>query len=168
MRDLGAEIVAVLEKAKAEIQANMAAKNINASGRTSAAFAVLRKESSIDLVLQAGNHAPLSTLEIGRPAGNVPGGFSSNLAKTGSYAGKPDVSNVFKYMLIKWAEEKGFELNWGGATNLGRRIAYDGTLRHKTPVNIYSAPVHVAVERLQEITNRSILASVSDIVKTNF
>lgn len=162
------EIVAVLEKTKAEIQANMQAKNINASGRTSAAFAVLKREASIDLVLQAGQHAPLSTLEIGRPAGNVPGGFSANLAKTGAYAGKPDVSNVFKYMLIKWAEQKGFVMNWGGATNLGRKIAYEGTERHKNPVNVYSAPVHLAVERLREITNRSVLARVGEIVKTNF
>ena len=163
------EILQVLNQCKAEIQANMAAKNINASGRSSAAWSVREEPGAFSLIYGSDERiAPLDTLEIGRPAGNVPGGFSSNLAKTGAYAGRPDVSNVFKYMLIKWAEEKGFDLNWGGATNLGRRIAYDGTLRNQSPVDVYSTPVNMAVERLKRAIRMNVLADVHKQVTTHF
>lgn len=156
------EIRQVLGQAKAEIQANMAAKNINASGRTSAAFAVVETPDDISLVLQAGQHAPLATLEIGRPGGNVPGGF--RMTKKGIV----DVSNKFKWLLILWARDKGFDLGWGGATMLGRRIAAEGTLRNKAHVDVYSTPVHKAVAELDRIIPRHILGQINEIVKTNF
>lgn len=156
------EIKAVLSQAKAEIQANMAAKNINASGRTSRAFAVVETPDDISLVLQEGWHAPLDTLEIGRPAGGVPGGF--RLTKAGTL----DVSNKFKWILIKWAQDKGFDLNWGGATMLGRRIAAEGTLRNKNHVDVWSTPVHKAVAELHKVLPQHIRGEITEIVKTNF
>lgn len=155
---LNEEIKAVLLQTKNEIQANMAAKNINASGRTSAAFMVREQPTDISLILAAGQHAPLETLEIGRPGGNVPGGFRT------TKAGVVDVSNAFKWMLIKWAEQKGFDLNWGGATMLGRRIAKEGTNRHKEHVDVYSTPVNLAVKRLREITHNNVLMSIHNTI----
>lgn len=160
--DIRSEIRQVLIQTRDEIRANMVSKNINASGRTSAAFGIREDATSIALVLGEGQHAPLETLEIGRPAGNVPGGL--RLTK----AGVMDVSNAFKWILIKWAEDKGFELNWGGATMLGRRIAQQGTLRHMTHEDVYSTPVNVAIPKIRAAINKSISDYITQSVKTNF
>lgn len=157
------EILQVLSQCKAEIQANMAAKNINASGRSSAAWSVREEPGAFSLIYGSDERiAPLDTLEIGRPAGNVPGGFRM------TKAGVRDVSNAFKWLLIKWAEQKGFDLNWGGATMLGRRIAAQGTLRNQSPVDVYSTPVNMAVERLKRAIRGNVLADVHKQVTTHF
>lgn len=141
---------AIMEKAKAEIQATMAAEDINASGRTSASFRVVKEDGHIMLVMGGEHTAPLETLEVGRPAGNVPGGFV--LTK----AGTVDVSNTFKAILVKWAEEKGIVgFGWGHATMLGRRIAEKGTSRNSRPVEVYSIPVMKAkadIEKMAQVT----------------
>ena len=143
---------AIMEKAKAEIQAMMAAEDINASGRTSKSFRVERYGSGIRLVMGGTGErtAPLETLEVGRPGGNVPGGFRT------TKAGVRDVSNTFKAILVKWAEEKGIVgFGWGHATMLGRRIAEKGTIRHSRPVEVYSIPVMKAkadIEKMAEVT----------------
>lgn len=168
MANIRKDILEVLEQAKLEIQANMAQKGINASGRSSRAFHISETNDAIRLVYGSDErHAPLDTLEIGRPAGNVPGGFSSRMAKTGEYAGKPDVSNTFKAILIQWAQDKGFTLDWGGATCLGRRIAYAGTLRHQHPEDVWSTPVTKATETLRKDIRATILAEIQQIT-TNF
>lgn len=167
MADLHKSIVDILQQCKQQIQANMASKDINASGRTSQAFHVVDGGDSISLVLGGDRHAPLSTLEIGRPAGNVPRGFKG-ICKTGAYAGKPDVSNTFKAILIRWAKEKGIaDFGWGAATSLGRRIAYDGTLRHKNNQDVYSTPVNKARESLRTDIRIAITAQIHSVV-TNF
>lgn len=155
-------ILQILTQCKAEIQANMASKGINASGRTSAAFKVEQTADGIALVLdRSGRVAPLETLEIGRPAGNVPGGFTQRLAKTGAYAGKPDVSNTFKAILIKWAAEKGYaDFGWAAATGLGRKIAYDGTNRNKQHEDVYSTPVQKARQLLASDIRTIILTRI--------
>lgn len=157
------EILKVLNQCKAEIQANMAAKNINASGRSSAAWSVREAPGAFSLVYGSTERiAPIDTLEIGRPGGNVPGGFRM------TKAGVQDVSNAFKWILIKWAEQKGFELNWGGATMIGRRIAAQGTLRNQNPEDVYSTPVNMAVERLKRAIRGNVLADVHKQVTTHF
>lgn len=129
-------IATILELAKQDIQREMAAKDINASGRTSRSFRVVIEANRIALVMGGPDTAPLATLEVGRPAGNVPGGFRTT--KTGVQ----DVSNTFKAILVRWAREKGIpDFGWGQATLLGRRIAKEGTLRHRSPVNVYSEAV---------------------------
>lgn len=129
-------IVAVLEKAKADIQARMEAENINASGRSSRSWRVVQYDGGVRLLYGDFDTAPLETLEVGRPGGNVPGGF--RMTKDGVL----DVSNTFKAILIRWAEEKGIpDFGWGRATMLGRRIAEQGTLRHTNPVDVYSTIV---------------------------
>ena len=129
-------IVAVLEKAKADIQARMEAENINASGRSSRSWRVVQYDGGVRLLYGDFDTAPLETLEVGRPKGNVPGGF--RMTKDGVL----DVSNTFKAILVKWAEDKGIaDFGWGRATMLGRRIAEQGTLRHTNPVDVYSTIV---------------------------
>lgn len=129
-------IATILELAKQDIQREMEAKDINASGRTSRSFRVVIEADRIALVMGGPDTAPLTTLEVGRPAGNVPGGFRT------TKAGVQDVSNTFKAILVRWAREKGIpDFGWGRATMLGRRIAKEGTLRHRSPVNVYSEAV---------------------------
>lgn len=137
-------IEAMLEAAKADIQSEMAAKDINASGRTSASFRVERYDGGVRLVMGGDRTAPLETLEVGRPPGNVPGGFRT------TKAGVQDVSNTFKAILVRWAAEKGIpEFGWGAATMLGRKIAAEGTDRHSHPTVVYTEAV---VKARDEIT----------------
>lgn len=152
------ELVACQEK----IQADMAALHINASGRSSRAFHVLTEPQHLQLVYGSDERiAPLDTLEIGRPAGNVPGGFVMTAA------GVRDVSKVFKSMLIEWAKDKGFELGWGGATMLGRRIAEQGTLRHTNPEDVWSTHITETAERIKKEIPLAVRAEVQQAA-TNF
>lgn len=166
MADLRKDIISILTQCKSEIQANMASKGENASGRTSRGFKVVETAESIRLVLtdEDGRVAPLETLEIGRPAGNVPGGFRG-IAKTGRFAGKPDVSSTFKAILVEWAAQKGIaDFGWAEATSLGRRIAYEGTIRNKENQDIYSTPVNKATERLRTDIRAAIQAQIHNTI----
>ena len=128
----------LLDAAKEDIQARMAAEDINASGRTSRSFRVERYDGGIRLVMGGTGErtAPLETLEVGRPAGNVPGGFRT------TKDGVRDVSDTFKAILVDWARDKGIAgFGWGAATMLGRRIASEGTLRNKAPKVVYTEAV---------------------------
>lgn len=140
-------VVSILEDAKVEIQATMAAKDINASGRTSRSFRVERYDTGVRLVMGGTGErtAPLETLEIGRPPGNVPGGFRM------TKAGVLDVSNTFKAILVRWAEEKGIAgFGWGHATMLGRKIAREGTERHRQPTVVYTEAVTKARDEIMK------------------
>ena len=140
--ELAAEL---LEKACQSIKEEMAAKDINATGNTSESFRVERYEGGVRLVMGGteAKTAPLETLEVGRPAGDVPGGFRT------TKDGTVDVSNTFKAILVDWAKAKGIEgFGWGAATMLGRRIAKEGTLRHRNPTNVYSRAVTDAEREL--------------------
>lgn len=147
----------ILELARQEIQEEMAAKGINASGRTSRSFRVERYETGVRLVMggTAERTAPLETLEVGRPGGNVPGGFRT------TKAGVRDVSNTFKAILIQWAKEKGIsDFGWGQATILGRRIAAEGTNRHKNPTNVYSEAIVKAANEVRKYA----IATITDLI----
>ena len=148
-------IVTILELAKQDIQREMAAKDINASGRTSASFRVVVESDRIMLVMGGPDTAPLTTLEVGRPGGNVPGGFRT------TKAGVQDVSNTFKAILVQWAKDKGIpDFGWGHATMLGRRIAKEGTLRHKSPTNVYTEAVIKAANEVKRYGT----AHVTDLI----
>lgn len=140
----------ILNEARDAIRAEMASKGINATGNTSKSFRVERYDGGIRLVMGGESFptAPLETLEVGRPGGNVPGGFRM------TKAGVLDVSNTFKAILVEWAKDKGIaDFGWGRATMLGRRIAAEGTLRHKSPVNVYSQAVFDARNKIvQEVS----------------
>ena len=156
-------VVAILAKARDDVRANMQAKGINASGRTSAALQVRQNGSRIELVKVAGENAPFQTLQYGRAGGNVTGGF--RITK----AGVRDVSNTFKAILIQWAKNKGFELNWGGATILGRKIAREGTARHETPRNdIYDEPLEKAVDGVRQEARKYVLGSIKAVLASGY
>lgn len=149
----------ILERAKQRIQDNLAANDINASGRTSRSFRVERYDGGVRLVMggTAERTAPLSTLEVGRPGGNVPGGFRV------TKAGVVDVSNTFKAILIQWARDKNLpDFGWAEATILGRRIAEQGTNRHRNPVDVYSSVVLEAVREAGEEAVKAITAFIHD------
>lgn len=171
MNTLRQDIMAILEQCKAEIQANMASKGINASGRTSRAFATEQDAQGLRLVLKhdeqvevdlrpRGMHlgsiftgvAPLQTLEIGRPGGGVPKGFY--------------------YIIKQWSREKG--LSFGSESErqtfsyfTAQKIAASGTKRNTTHEQVYSEPVKKAVESISNIIGKSILNSIQS-TDTNF
>lgn len=147
-----------LEQLRDEIVANIEQKGITASGRTQRSIEVVKYPGGVMLVARAGNRAPIPTLEVGRPAGNVPGGMRR------TKEGKMDVSNVFKAILVQWAKDKGLtDFGWGQATVLGRRIAAEGTLRNKQHEDVYSSAVREAAKDIEGI----VLASVKETIKTN-
>lgn len=141
--ELQTTIIGTLEQTAAVIRTNMQAKDINASGRTSASIRVRAYEGGFQLVGGGQNTAPFPTVEVGRPGGNVPGGMV--LRKNGVL----DVSNTFKAILMQWAKDKGIDMDWGGATMLGRRIAAVGTLRHQSNEDVYSTDAKQAVETIK-------------------
>lgn len=151
----------ILERAKTRIQDNLAANDINASGRTSRSFRVERYDGGVRLVMggTAERTAPLSTLEVGRPGGNVPGGFRV------TKAGVVDVSNTFKAILIQWARDKHLpDFGWAEATILGRRIAEQGTNRHRNPVDVYSSVVLEAVREAGEEAVKAITEFIHESI----
>ena len=150
-------VEAILNEARDAIRAEMAAKNINATGNTSRSFRVERYDGGIRLVMGGESYptAPLETLEVGRPGGNVPGGFRM------TKAGVLDVSNTFKAILVEWAKAKGIaDFGWGKATIVGRRIAAEGTLRHTNPVNVYSQAVLDAEDKIKKDVRVTITALI--------
>lgn len=147
-------IVQILTQCRDEIRANMASKGINASGRTSAAFKVEKVGGGIALYLdRSGRVAPLDTLEIGRPGGNVPKGFY--------------------YIIKQWTRDKGMQFARESerqtfAFLTARKIARKGTNRNATPQQVYSEPVKKASKDIRNIVTGILRAEIHKIVKTNF
>lgn len=123
-----------LNRLAADIRSEMESKGVNASHRTERALNVYRYDGGVRLVIGAGEVAPIETLEVGRPGGRVPKGF---------------------YQIIKqWSRDKGIafasEKERGTfAYFVSRKIAKDGTLRHKQPADVYSSATRVAVRDLR-------------------
>lgn len=133
--DIADIVIEVLEEAKQRIQDNMAAKDINASGRTSRSFRVERYNGGVRLVMGGTGEptAPLETLEVGRPAGPIP----SNMTD----------------ILVQWSRDKGIPFDRESqrrsfAYLLGRRIEREGTLRHKHNEDIYTSVVMETAESI--------------------
>lgn len=156
--DLISRVTERLEKLRQEIVGNIESKGITASGRTQRSLTVEQYDGGVRLVAKAGNRAPMDTLEIGRPAGNVPGGFRT------TKKGVRDVSNTFKAILVQWAKDKGIsDFGWGAATMLGRRIAAEGTLRNKRHEDVYSTAVEQAAKDIQAM----FLTQIQEQIKLN-
>lgn len=133
--DIADIVIEVLEEAKQRIQDNMAAKDINASGRTSRSFRVERYNGGVRLVMGGTGEptAPLETLEVGRPAGPIP-------------------SNITD-ILVQWSRDKGIPFDRESqrrsfAYLLGRRIEREGTLRNKHNEDIYTTVVMETAESI--------------------
>lgn len=124
----------ILEEAKAAIQANMEAKGINATGRTSASFRVERTLTGVRLVMGGPGTAPLASLEVGEPPGYRPKGFTD--------------------ILVEWSRAKGLGFasekeRRSFAYLLGRRIMREGTLRHQHPEDVYTTIVLDAADQVK-------------------
>lgn len=165
-------IVSILTQCRDEIRANMSAKGINASGRTSAGFKVVQRKDGIALILDRSQRvqipceprpktdlrsvwvgvAPLETLETGKPAGKVPRGFY--------------------YMIKQWTRDKGIQF---GSESERQRFAYftaqkivrEGTKRHAQPEDVYSTPVKKATEQVRNSVLSTIAISIRN-AKMNF
>ena len=138
-----------LESLKSEILANMEAKKINASGRTSSSFRVEKYDKGFRLIGGGEGAVPIFTLELGRPAGKVPFGFTSILAQWSRDKG------------IAFANEK--ERNTF-AYFLGKKIAKEGTQRNKKNEDVYSTAVKSAVD---DISNK-LSVSIKEQIQLNF
>lgn len=165
------DILRILNDLKSQIQANMADKGINASGRTSRSFAVEKAEGGYRLVLKHDTQvavdlsprgmylgrivagvAPLQTLEIGRPAGKVPKGFY--------------------YIIKQWTRDKGLNFSKESERQtfsyfLARKIARKGTQRNTNHVNVYTIPVNRAKEEIQNDIRASIIGVLMNAAKSN-
>ena len=145
--EIAAKIVTILEHCKKEIQSAMTAGGVNASGRTSASLKVEPYAGGVRLVSGGEKIAPFETLETGRKAGKVPFGFTA--------------------ILVQWSRDKGIGFSTESkrrsfAYLLGRKIAREGTERHRQPRNdIYTPAVTEAVKEIRA----TIGANVVQIIK---
>ena len=154
--DIRNSILTILERCKADIETNMETQNVNASGRTVGSLAVVSDNEGLRLGLFGNSHAPLGTLEVGRAGGKVPAGF---------------------YQIIKqWTRDKG--LQFGTETERGtfayfvaRKIAREGTQRHRLPIDVYSTPAKAARNEIESVLRGMIQAFIKTSVqstKTHF
>ena len=141
------QIAQILERCKTQIQANMASHNINASGRTSKSLTVERYAGGVRLISKGEKVAPFETVQYGRQAGKVPKGFY--------------------YIIKEWSREKGLTFDRESERStfayfLSRKIAREGTQRHRTPdEQVYTPPVTEAVKEIRA----TIGANVVQIIK---
>lgn len=147
-----------LEQLRADIVSSIESHRITASGRTQRSLKVVVYDGGVKLIAEAGERAPIDSLEVGRPPGNVPGGFRM------TKKGVRDVSKTFKAILLRWAADKGIDMTWGGATMLGRRIANEGTRRYSTHEDVYSTLVKQAAEDIKGL----VIPKVRQMIKLNY
>lgn len=164
------DILRILTQAKTEIQANMARKGINASGRTSRGFRVEKTQDGMRLVLAHDETAqveckpngfgsvtvgtaPLATLEIGRPGGRVPRGFY--------------------YMIKQWTRDKG--LTFASESDrqtfsyfTAKKIVREGTKRNRQHVQVYDVPLKKAEFEIKNDIRASVSNAITEAAKSNF
>lgn len=139
------QVLQRLTQAAVEIQASMDDAGVNASGRTRASIRVREVDGgTLQLVGGGQNAAPVPTLEVGRAGGNVPKGFSE--------------------ILLQWSRDKGLQFETESkrksfAYLLARKIAREGTERHKQNIDVYSTIAQTAADEIAEIIKGQ-LASV--------
>ena len=151
MADIRQDIAAILERCKSDIELNMETQDVNASGRTMGSLAVVSDGAGVRLGLFGNTHAPLGTLEVGRAGGKVPAGF---------------------YQIIKqWTLYKG--LQFGTESERGtfayfvaRKIAREGTQRHRLPVDVYSTPAKAARNAIESVLRRMVKVGIETSLKT--
>lgn len=148
MNDLRQIVADRLEQLRQDIVANIEQKSITASGRTQRSLQVQVYSDGVRLIAQAGERAPIPTLEVGRPGGRVPRNFTD--------------------IIVEWSKDKG--LAWGddkrrrkiaGAVAWGK-IRREGTRRHKQHEDVYSTLVTKAAEDIRGI----VTAKIREMIKT--
>lgn len=152
--DIVLDIATILTQARDEIRTNMRVQGINASGRTSEALQVRKRGGVIELVKVAGENAPFYTLQFGRAGGKVPSGFRD--------------------ILYQWSIDKGIAFGSDRERNtfaffLARKIAREGTRRHKQPnLKVYTIPLEKAEKGIAEAMRKYIIASINASVNRDF
>lgn len=153
-QDFVQNIAQILLQARDEIRANMAAKGINASGRTSSALQVVQRGSKIELIKAEGQNAPFGTLQYGRAGGRVPAGF---------------------YEILKqWSRDKGLSFSSEQergtfAYFLARKIAREGTRRHRSPRNdIYDDPLSKAVDGVRQEARKHVIDGIKAALSSGY
>lgn len=147
-------IAQILLQAREEIRANMQAKGINASGRTSAALQVVQRGSHIALIKSEGQNAPFGTLQYGRAGGRVPAGFYD--------------------ILKQWSRDKGLSFSSEQergtfAYFLARKIAREGTDRHRSPRNdIYDDPLAKAVDGVRQEARKYVFGTIKAVLASGY
>lgn len=134
------EAVLILDEAAEAIRERLAAENINASGRSSAAFFAERTANGCRLVYRGENVAPLLSLEEGRGPGEMP---------------SPDV-------LFQWSMEKGLAFRDDAdrmrfAWLASEKIYREGTERHKAPVDVFATVCREAAEEIKAKVKNAII-----------
>lgn len=140
-----------LQVAANDIRQSMSDKGINASGRTAASVQVRMTDKGVQLVGGGGQAAPMPTTEIGREGGAVPMGFTA--------------------ILEQWSRDKGIVFEnerqrRSFAYLLGRRIAREGTLRHKQPVDVYTTIAENAAKDAAKDVADIVSSVLVSVIKT--
>lgn len=133
------------------IKDEMTRKNISASGRTSDSLRVESDDKGMRLVIGGDRTAPAATLEVGRAGGRVPAGFYG--------------------IIIQWTRDKGLTFESERERNTfsfftARKIAAEGTLRHKQNVDVYSLAVRDASDTIRRDITEAFSHIVAAEVKT--
>lgn len=150
--ELRAYLAAILEKAKADIIANIDSKGIKASGRTQNAMAVeFVSDSHARLVVKAGDVAPVPTLEVGRGSGPVPYNLQD--------------------ILFEWSKAKGIGFSserdrMKFANALKWKIAREGTQRSKQHEDVFSSVIRDLRESVEQDIRKKVVAAVSAAIKS--
>lgn len=144
---LSEEIVKRLEQLRQEIRENMERADENASGRTSASFALESEKTKARLVGGGQGCAPLRSLEIGVPPTWV------------------DVGALYQWSIdkgLQFATESdrlsfSYALRW--------KIAKKGTNRYTNNVDIYTSAVDRAIVDILEIAKVAVTEKLQNELK---
>ena len=153
-QDFAQNIAQILLQARDEIRANMAAKGINASGRTSAALQVVQRGGKIELIKAEGQNAPFGTLQYGRAKGRVPRGFF--------------------YIIQQWTRDKGFSFENEKHRNaftayVVNKVKTEGTNRHRSPrTDIYDEPLAKAVDGVRQEARKHVIDGIKAALTSGY
>lgn len=148
--DVKQRVINELEVAVTSIRANMASKNINATGRTSDSVRVRILDNHIQLVGGDKNTAPFPSVEIGLPPGSRGKGFYKiirqwSINKGLTFANDRERS-TFAYFAAKKIEEQ-------------------GTQRHAINEDVYSSVADITAENVKEILRNSLTSAILSEVR---
>ena len=153
-QEFAQNIAQILTQARDEIRANMQAKGINASGRTSAALQVVQGGGKIELIKSQGQNAPFGTLQYGRAKGRVPRGFF--------------------YIIQQWTRDKGFSFENEKHRNaftayVVNKVKTEGTNRHRSPrTDIYDEPIANAVDGIRQEARKHVLDGIKAALTSGY
>lgn len=134
-----------------EIRERLIRHKINASGRTARSLRYsIGGEKQLKILADAGNRAPIETLQYGRPGGKVPKGFHAIITqwildKRISYSPIPYIRKESRGWKPKYTpEERGLNALAGA---ISAKIKKEGTARfHNPDTDVYSPVLEEVIE----------------------